>query len=40
MPKQHTKEEIEGQAGKYDKDGFYILENGDFFDLEGYYFDK
>lgn len=40
MPKQHTKEEKEGNAGKYDEDGFYILEGGGFFDPEGYYFDK
>jgi hypothetical protein len=34
------KDEIEKQAGKYDEDGFYILEAGDFFDPNGYYFDK
>ena len=39
MPKQHTKEEIEGHEGKYDDDGFYILPGGDFFDPEGFYFD-
>ena len=39
MPKLHTKEEIEALEGKYDDDGFYILNKGDFFDPEGYYFD-
>ena len=40
MPKQHTKEELEGHEGKYDEDGFYLLPGGDFFDPEGFYFDK
>ena len=40
MPHQHSKEEIEGNEGKYDDDGFYILPGGDFFDPEGFYFDK
>jgi len=40
MPKLHTKEEIESRDGKYDEDDFYILEQGGFFDPEGYYFDK
>lgn len=40
MPKQHSKEEIQGHEGKYDEDGFYILPGGDFFDPEGFYFDK
>jgi hypothetical protein len=35
-----TKEEIEKQTGKYDEDGFYILEAGGFFDPNGYFFDK
>ena len=38
--KTFTKEEIEAQPGKYDKDGFYILKDGDFYDDQGYYFDK
>ena len=40
MPKLHSKQEIESKEGKYDEDGFYILQDGDFFDPEGYYFDK
>lgn len=40
MPHQHTKEEIEANEGNYDNDGFYILKAGDFFDPEGFYFDK
>lgn len=35
-----AKEEIEKQTGKYDEDGFYLLEGGDFFDPNCYYFDK
>ena len=34
-----TVEEIEKQKGEYDKDGFYILEDGSFYDPKGYYFD-
>jgi hypothetical protein len=40
MPKKFTKEEIEGHEGKYDEDGFFILPGADFFDPEGFYFDK
>ena len=36
----YSKEEFEAFEGKYDKDGFYILPEGDFFDCFGYYFDK
>ena len=39
--KKFTKEEILAhKGGKFDKDGFYILPGGDFFDSYGYYFDK
>ena len=38
--KKISKEEIEKQKGSYDADGFYILEGKDFFDPNGYYFDK
>jgi hypothetical protein len=37
--KQYTVEEIEGYQGHYDKDGFFILPDGDFFDKDGFYFD-
>lgn len=40
MPKRYTKEEIQAFAGKYDDDGFYILDEGGFFDPEGYKFTK
>ena len=33
-----TKAEIEAKAGKYDKDGFYIMEDGSFYDHNGYHF--
>ena len=36
----YSKKEIESHTGKYDKDGFYILNDGDFFDPYGYYFDE
>ena len=36
----HTKSYIESQKGKYDNDGFYILQDGGFFDDHGYHFDK
>lgn len=36
----YSKEEIEKYNGQYDKDQFYILPDGDFFDPYGYYFDK
>lgn len=38
--KKTSKEDIQKQTGKYDDDGFYILEEGDFYDPNGYYFDK
>lgn len=31
---------IEAMKGKYDNDGFYLLEEGGFFDDHGYFFDK
>ena len=37
--KKTPKEEIQNRKGKYDEDGFYILEEGDFYDPNGYYFD-
>ncbi len=37
---QHSKEKIEEQEGYYDEFGFYILPDGDFYDHNGYYFDK
>ena len=40
VPKQYPKEQIEKEEGKYDKDGFYILTKGDFYDAHGYYFDE
>jgi hypothetical protein len=40
MGKSFTKEEIEAQKGKYDEDGFYILDEGGFYDDMGYYFNK
>lgn len=39
-PKKYSKEEIESKNGKFDQDGFYMLSGGDFFDPEGYYFNK
>jgi hypothetical protein len=38
--KKYTRQEIENRPGKYDQDNFYILPGGDFFDPQGYYFDK
>ena len=35
----HTREEVEQIPGYYDADGFYILEDGSFYDPNGYYFD-
>ena len=35
-----SKKDIESQEGKYDKDGFYILPGGDYYDDQGFYFDK
>lgn len=40
MGKAFTKQEIEVQKGKYDEDGFYILDDGAFYDDLGYYFNK
>lgn len=36
----YSREEIEQQPGKYDDDGFYVLNTGGFFDDHGYFFDK
>ena len=36
----YPKSYIEGQKGNYDKDGFYILDEGGFFDDHGYHFDN
>jgi hypothetical protein len=38
--KQFSKADIEAQPGSYDNDGFYILEDGSFYDHMGYFFDK
>ena len=38
--KMTSKEDINKQKGKLDADGFYILEKGDFYDPNGYYFDE
>jgi len=38
--KKYTRQEIENRPGNYDKDNFYILEGGGFFDPQGFYFDK
>lgn len=38
--KKYTRQEIENRPGQYDKDSFYILPAGDFFDPNGFYFDK
>jgi hypothetical protein len=35
-----TKEEFEKLPGKYDNDNFYILEDGGFYDEQGYFFNK
>lgn len=35
----HEREEIEQLKGEYDADGFYVLEDGSFYDPNGYYFD-
>ena len=37
--KKTSREDIDKQKGKYDEDGFYILDEGDFYDPNGYYFD-
>ena len=43
-PRKYDKEEIakfdSAGKGKYDADGFYILSTGEYFDPEGYYFNK
>lgn len=31
------REEIEEMLGEYDEDGYYILDDGGYYDLEGYY---
>ena len=38
--KQYNQAEIESHEGEYDKDGFYLLTEGGYFDHLGYYFDK
>ena len=38
--KQYSPEEIAQYKGYYDNDGLYILPYGDFFDKDGFYFDK
>jgi hypothetical protein len=44
--KQETQENIQAEKGYYDEFGFYILlnedgtERGDFYDVNGFYFDK
>ena len=38
--RQYSRDEIEEHEGYYDKDGFYIMQEGDFFDNLGYYYDK
>ena len=35
-----TQEEIESFEGHYDKDEFYHLKSGGFYDIAGFYFDK
>lgn len=35
----YSLEEIKGMKGDYDEDGFYVLEDGTFFDPWGYKFD-
>jgi hypothetical protein len=35
-----SREEIEKQSGDYDEYGFFVLEKGDFYDPNGYYFDE
>lgn len=34
-----SRQEIEKLTGYYDKDGFYVLPDGDCYDLNGFYFD-
>ena len=38
--REYSKKEVETYDGSYDKDGFFILKDGDFFDPYGFYFDK
>lgn len=35
-----SKEEIENMPGHYDEDGFYLLEEGGFYDPAGFHYDK
>ena len=37
--KRYTIEEINSYNPKVDGDGYYVLEGGDYFSLEGYYYD-
>jgi len=32
--------EIEKLEGHYDKDGFYLLDAGGFYDMEGFHYDE
>jgi len=36
----YSKAEIEASEGKFDKDGFYILTDGSYYDYQGFFFDK
>ena len=38
--KQFSRKHIESQHGHYDNDGFYLLQDGDFYDAHGFYFNK
>ena len=40
MTSKLSKNEIEQLKGQYDSDGFYLLDDGGFYDPLGYYFDK
>lgn len=35
-----SNKEIEKLPGSYDNDGFYLLDEGGFYDPEGFYYDK
>lgn len=36
----HSMQEIKERQGEYDKNGFYRMPDGDFFDPYGHYFNK
>ena len=38
--KKYTIEEIESYGGYYDQELNYVLDGGDYFDQNGYYYDK